>query len=86
MDKRPDATYKLKNNALFAFSNLLKYWANRKDYLAAFLYIGTEIMGQVKRRHEHVYIQTNDDPRKRSRTLPMEVLSLGMSRTGTMSS
>ncbi|KAK4540193.1 hypothetical protein LTR36_009691 [Oleoguttula mirabilis] len=34
--------------------------------------------------HHHIYAERNEDPRKRQRTVPMEVLSLGYSRTGTM--
>ena len=44
-----------------------------------------KVMATVKERHPEVYRESNEDPRKRTRTVPMEVLSLGMSRTGTMS-
>ena len=41
-------------------------------------------MATAKERHPQVYVERYEDPRKRKRTVPMEVLSLGWSRTGTM--
>ena len=41
-------------------------------------------MSTAKERHPEVYRVGNDDPRKRVRTVPMQVLSMGYSRTGTM--
>ena len=37
------------------------------------------------KQHKEVSVNKNEDPRKRKRTVPMEVLSFGYSRTGTMS-
>ncbi|KAK5740360.1 hypothetical protein LTR17_004623 [Elasticomyces elasticus] len=42
-------------------------------------------MASAKERHPQIYIERNEDPRTRQRTMPMEVLSMGYSRTGTMS-
>ena len=39
----------------------------------------------TKARHPEVFVQTANDPWKRQRTNPMQVLSLGMPRTGTAS-
>lgn len=41
-------------------------------------------MASSKDQHAHIYIQRNEGPRKRKRIVPMEVLSLGFSRIGTM--
>ncbi|KAK0937714.1 hypothetical protein LTR29_010715 [Friedmanniomyces endolithicus] len=41
-------------------------------------------MATLRERHPQVYIERNEDPRMRKRTVPMEVLSMGYSRTGTM--
>lgn len=41
-------------------------------------------MATPEERHPEVYTERHDDPRKRTRKIPMEVLSLGFSRTGTM--
>ncbi|KAK0972039.1 hypothetical protein LTR54_017665 [Friedmanniomyces endolithicus] len=41
-------------------------------------------MATLRERHPQVYIERNEDPRVRKRTVPMEVLSMGYSRTGTM--
>ena len=38
----------------------------------------------AKRRHPEIYIERHEDTRSRKRTVPMKVLSLGYSRTGTM--
>ncbi|KAK5688665.1 hypothetical protein LTS10_000643 [Elasticomyces elasticus] len=42
-------------------------------------------MASAKERHPQIYVERNEDPRTRQRTMPMEVLSMGYSRTGTMS-
>jgi hypothetical protein len=42
-------------------------------------------MGTRSEKHPEVYVRGKVDPRQRVRTVPMEVLSLGYSRTGTMS-
>lgn len=45
----------------------------------------SSVMATAQERHPQVYVEKNEDPWKRHRIVPMEVLSLGMSRTGTMS-
>jgi hypothetical protein len=42
-------------------------------------------MATASEKHPEVYVRGKVDPRQRVRTVPMEVLSLGYSRTGTMS-
>jgi hypothetical protein len=42
-------------------------------------------MATRSEKHPEVYVRGKVDPRQRVRTVPMEVLSLGYSRTGTMS-
>jgi hypothetical protein len=42
-------------------------------------------MATGSEKHPEVYVRGKVDPRQRVRTVPMEVLSLGYSRTGTMS-
>ena len=42
-------------------------------------------MATAKERHPEVYVERNEDTRRRQRTVPMEVFSFGASRTGTMS-
>ncbi|KAF2168545.1 hypothetical protein M409DRAFT_65480 [Zasmidium cellare ATCC 36951] len=42
-------------------------------------------MATLQERHPHAYVAANQDPRTRKRTVPMEVLSCNISRTGTMS-
>jgi hypothetical protein len=42
-------------------------------------------MSAASENNPRVYGNSNVDPRTRIRTVPMEVLSLGYSRTGTMS-
>jgi hypothetical protein len=42
-------------------------------------------MATPSEKHPEVYVRGKVDPRQRVRTVPMEVLSLGYSRTGTMS-
>ena len=41
-------------------------------------------MASAKERHPEVYGEKNEDTRERRRTVPMEVMSMGYSRTGTM--
>ncbi|KAK3049572.1 hypothetical protein LTR09_009240 [Extremus antarcticus] len=41
-------------------------------------------MATAQERHPNIYVERNEDTRQRRRTVPMEVLSLGYSRTGTM--
>ncbi|KAK4962870.1 hypothetical protein LTR10_000497 [Elasticomyces elasticus] len=41
-------------------------------------------MASARERHPQIYVERNEDPRTRQRTVPMEVLSMGYSRTGTM--
>ena len=40
---------------------------------------------ETRAQHPHLFINTNIDRRKCSRVVPMQVLSLGMGRTGTAS-
>lgn len=42
-------------------------------------------MATARERYPDIYIERNENPRERRRTVPLEVLSLGYSRTGTMS-
>ncbi|KAK4504455.1 hypothetical protein PRZ48_005371 [Zasmidium cellare] len=42
-------------------------------------------MATARERHPHAYVAMNQDPRQRKRTVPMEVISANISRTGTMS-
>lgn len=42
-------------------------------------------MATGKDKHAYFYADKDEDPYQRQRTVPMEILSLGMSRTGTMS-
>ncbi|KAK5163630.1 uncharacterized protein LTR77_010579 [Saxophila tyrrhenica] len=41
-------------------------------------------MATAKERHPAIYIERNEDTHSRPRTVPMRLLSLGYSRTGTM--
>ena len=41
-------------------------------------------MTTAKERHPYAYIAEEHDPRTRKRTVPLEVVSAGFSRTGTM--
>ena len=42
-------------------------------------------MSTAQERHPHVYVSKDEDPHTRKRTVPLEVISCGYSRTGTMS-
>ncbi len=42
-------------------------------------------MTTARERFPDIYIERDEDTRKRQRRVPLEVLSLGYSRTGTMS-
>ena len=37
----------------------------------------------MQEKHPELFMTSNEDPRKRKRVVPMQVLSLGMPRTGT---
>lgn len=42
-------------------------------------------MATAREKYPDIYVERNENPRERRRTVPLEVLSLGYSRTGTMS-
>jgi hypothetical protein len=42
-------------------------------------------MKTAREKYPDIYIERNEDTRKRQRSVPLQVLSLGYSRTGTMS-
>jgi hypothetical protein len=44
----------------------------------------TRKMATARERHPEAYRVSNENTRKRVRTVPMQVLSMGYSRTGTM--